>query len=302
MKLHPALRWIIGTAILAALVVWVERKVGWDEVVAAWRHIPPADLVAVVALTLTGYVARAARLIAHFGGALRAAPALSFRVMALHNLANNFMPMRSGELSFPLLLKREFRIPAARSIGALLWLRALDLSAIVIAAGFSLGIDRLGIVVGGLIGFAGLALPPVAYAVLRSRPVPEGGVLARLASGLPVSKGSLLLGQTLTLVQWGTKLAAWAWLLSRLGHIDPVLAWTGAVAGELTSVLPVHGIAGAGTYEAGIVLVLTPLGVPTVDALMAATDLHLFLLGFALLAAGASLLVRRRGPGWSGAE
>lgn len=287
------LRWTVGALLLLALVVWVQRTVGWREVLAAWRHLPPSDLVAVIGLTLSGYLARAARLAVHFGGELALEPVRCFRVMALHNLANNLLPLRSGELSFPLLLRREFGVPASRSVGALLWLRALDLSAIVIAAGWSLGIDRLGIVVGGLIGVAGLVLPTAGYALLRTRPVPANGRLARLASGLPGSARSLGLGQALTLLHWGTKLGAWAWLLARLGGIEPVLAWTGAVAGELTSVLPVHGIAGAGTYEAGVVIVLEPLGVPVADALTAATDLHLFLLGFALLAAAVSVTLRR---------
>lgn len=293
MRLHPAARWILGVGLLLALVIWVERTVGWAEVVGAWRHIPPVDLLAVVVLTLFGYLARAARLAVHFGGALRSAPARCYRVMALHNLANNFLPLRSGELSFPLLLRQEFLVPTARSVGALLWLRAMDLSAIVVAAGFSLGIDRLGPAAGGAIGLAGLVLPPLGYAALKTRPVEGDGLLARLASGLPLSPASLYAGQALTLVHWGAKLSAWAWLISRLGHIEPVLAWAGAVAGELTSVLPIHGVAGAGTYEAGVVLVLNPLGVPTADALTAATDLHLFLLGFTVLAAGAALLVRR---------
>jgi hypothetical protein len=137
-------------------------------------------------------------------------------------------------------------------------------------------------------------MPAVVYRVLSTTTVHGEGILARLASGLPVSGASMVQGHALTLAHWGTKLAAWAWLLSRLGGIDAVLAWTGAVAGELTSVLPIHGIAGAGTYEAGVVLVLSPLGVATDDALIAAADLHLFLLGFSLLAAILSWLFIRR--------
>lgn len=293
MNLHPVLRWVLGIALLVALVLWVQLRVGWVEVIGAWKKIPPTDLLLVCALTLTGYVARAARLAAHFGGALKASPLRCFRVMALHNLANNFMPMRTGELSFPLLLKRDFDLPTARSVGALLWMRALDLSAIAVAAGLSLGIDRLGLPVGMLIGVGGLVLPYLGYVLLTARPVGGDGQLARLASGLPNSAQSLVQGHFFTLLHWGTKLAAWSWILGSIGGIDRVLAWTGAVTGELTSVLPIHGIAGAGTYEGGIVLVLKPLGVPVDSALMAATDLHLFLLGFALLAAaGSCLLVR----------
>jgi hypothetical protein len=248
----------------------------------------------VLALTLVGYIARAARMAVHLGGAVRAEPLRCFRVMALHNLANNFFPMRTGELSFPLLLKRDFGVPTTRSVGALLWLRALDLSAIAVAAGLSLGIDRLGTPVGLAIGIVGLLLPLIGYGLLTIRPLTGEGVLARLASGLPVSTRSLILGQSFTLLHWGAKLAAWSWILASLGGIDRVLAWTGAVAGELTSVLPIHGLAGAGTYEGGIVLVLSPLGVPVESALRAATNLHLFMLGFALVAGITSWALTRR--------
>jgi uncharacterized membrane protein YbhN (UPF0104 family) len=289
-----ALRWTIGAALLVALIAWVQRSVGWGAVFAAWQHIPPADLVAIIALTFAGYVARAARIAVHFSGPLRESPLRCFRVMALHNVANNFLPMRTGELSFPLLLKREFGLAPSRSVGALLWLRALDLGAVFVAAAWSLGIDRLGWLAGGAIGLLGLILPAVVFRILSVTPVHGEGILARLASGLPVSGASMVQGQVLTLVHWGMKLAAWAWLLSSLGGIEPVLAWAGAVAGELTSVLPIHGIAGAGTYEAGVVLVLSPLGVATDSALIAAADLHLFLLGFSLLVAGLSWLFIRR--------
>ena len=147
--MSAALRWTIGIALLLALVGWVQRSVGWLAVVSAWRNIPPADLAAIIALTAAGYVARAARLAVHFSGPLRESPLRCFRVMALHNAANNFLPLRTGELTFPLLLKQEFELPTSRSVGALLWLRALDLSAIVVAVAWSLGIDRLGLVVGG---------------------------------------------------------------------------------------------------------------------------------------------------------
>lgn len=283
----------MGLLLFAALVLWVQRSVGWGTVFAAWRRIPPFDLSMVILLTLAGYLARAARLAAHFGGALRTAPARCFRVMALHNVANNFLPLRTGELSFPLLLRQEFGIDSARSVGALLWLRALDLTAIIVAAALSLGIDRLGVSAGVGLAVLGLVLPAVGWRVLRTRARNEGW-LGRLGSGLPWTTGSLLAGQALTLVHWGTKLAAWAWLIARIGQIDAVLAWTGAVAGELTSILPIHGFAGAGTYEGGIVLVLRPLGVATDQALLAATDLHLFMLAFALVVgAFAWILIRR---------
>jgi hypothetical protein len=179
-KVHPVIQWVVSLGLLAALVVWVERTVGWGPVLAAWQRIPLRDIGAVVLLTLTGYIARAARISFHFGGDVLKDPLLCFRVMALHNVANNFLPMRTGELSFPLLLKRDFGVSRARSLAALLWLRALDLSAIVVAAGLSLGIDQLGTTVGVLIAVLGLGLPSMGYLVLTIRRTEGQSLLARL--------------------------------------------------------------------------------------------------------------------------
>ena len=60
-------------------------------------------------------------------------------------------------------------------------------------------------------------------------------------------------------------------------------SWMGATTGELSSVLPIHGVAGAGTYEAGVLAGLLPWGVDHAEALAAAVNLHLFVLGSTLL-------------------
>ena len=53
LRLHPGLRWFLGFALLAALIVWVQLSVGWADVLGAWRNFPAADLAMVVGLTLT---------------------------------------------------------------------------------------------------------------------------------------------------------------------------------------------------------------------------------------------------------
>ena len=89
------------------------------------------------------------------------------------------------------------------------------------------------------------------------------------------------------------KLAVFAWVLQLFASLTTAAAFAGAIGGDLTSVLPVHGIAGAGTYEAGVVAALTPFGVPLTGALMAAVNLHLFMLGLSLAGGGLALLLRR---------
>ena len=68
----------------------------------------------------------------------------------------------------------------------------------------------------------------------------------------------------------------------------------GAMAGDLTSILPVHGVAGAGTYEAGVVAGLLPFGVAAQPALQAAVNLHIFLLGATLLGGALGFLINGR--------
>jgi hypothetical protein len=86
------------------------------------------------------------------------------------------------------------------------------------------------------------------------------------------------------------KLLGFTLLLGQLGQLPISTAVLGAVGGELSSVLPVHGLAGAGTYEAGILVVLAPLQVAMEQALPAAVTLHLFILGASALGLVPALL------------
>ena len=289
-------RAVVSVLLFVALVVWVQWQVGWSRVFDAWSRVHGLDVFVVLAFTAVGYGARALRLAEHFGSPLRERPWTCLRVMAMHNAANNLLPMRTGELVFPLLLKQEFGVGTARSVASLLWLRALDVLALLFAVALTLGIDRWGPFAAGLVALA-LGIPFVVWIVLRREPsAPRfaARVLALLRSGLPADPGSLLRTQIWTLVHWGSKLAAYAWLVARLGEVPAVAAVLAAVAGEATSVLPVHGLAGAGTYEAGVLAVLKPMGVPLEAAVQAAVNLHLFLLGISVLAAAVALAVPRR--------
>ena len=100
-----------------------------------------------------------------------------------------------------------------------------------------------------------------------------------------------------TLFNWVVKLAVFAWILILFAPLlSPAVALLGAIGGDLTSVLPVHGVAGAGTYEAGVMAALLPFGVPAAQALMAAVNLHLFMLGLSLAGGALALALRHDVP------
>ena len=94
-----------------------------------------------------------------------------------------------------------------------------------------------------------------------------------------------------TLINWAVKLGVFAWILMMFIDIPLAAAWTGAITGDLTSVLPIHGLAGAGTFEAGVVTGLMPYRVSASAALQAAINLHIFVLATTLIGGALSLLL-----------
>lgn len=292
---------VLGAAILIAFAVFVERYLGWATLLAPWRQVPAGAVAIAALLTFASYWLRSARFYDYFRNEMAGQFTLCTKLMLQHNLLNNLLPMRSGELSFPLLMARYFDVPARRSVPALLWFRVLDLHTLGGAA---------------LLALHGWSLPLVSVGLLLWLPLPwllfhfsrrgerwlgrsDQSTLRRRAAdllqGLPQSSGAFWRAWGWTLANWLVKLLAFAWVLQLFIELDWSTAWMGAIGGDLTSVLPVHGIAGAGTYEAGVVAGLLPYDVSAQEALAAAVNLHLFLLGTTL--AGGAMSVAMKGPG-----
>lgn len=290
---------VVGALILIAFAVFVERYLGWAALLAPWREVPPAAIAVAAALTFASYWLRALRFYDYFRADMAGRFALCIKLMLQHNLLNNLLPMRSGELSFPLLMSRYFAVPLQRSLPALLWFRVLDLHTLAVVALLAATGVALPLVLLGLALW--LPLPWLAFRFaarlqrwLGRRPQP--GRVARLAAellrGLPQHRGAFWRAWGWTVLNWLVKLAAFAWVLRLFADSGWAAAVMGAIAGDLTSVLPVHGIAGAGTYEAGVVAGLLPYGVAAAVALAAAVNLHLFLLATTLAGGAVSLMMK----------
>jgi uncharacterized membrane protein YbhN (UPF0104 family) len=124
-------------------------------------------------------------------------------------------------------------------------------------------------------------------------------------TGLPAAPSLFWATWVWTGVNWGVKLLVFAWVLRAFTPMPLPTALMGSVTGELSSVLPFHGLAGAGTYEAGVMAGLVPLGIDLEPAAVGAVNLHLFVLGASVLTGLLALVVPRRGresdPGGAGA-
>lgn len=300
------LGWLAVLAGLLAVVYWI----GPARLFAPWLRIEPWALLIALALMLASYALRALRIQRYFTVALRGRFWATCKLSAWHNLSNNLLPMRAGEVAFPILMQRYFDLPAHRTVPVLLWFRLLDLQAIVVlglaSALWSTGLSR-----DWLWPVAVLLPAPFVVYALRFKMIvwlggmPEdanelgkglrGKLLAALAS-LPEAPGHFASTLWWTWVNWLAKLAALSWLLVALAGVKPAVAMLGAIGGDLTTVLPIHAPGGFGTFEAGVIAAIKPFGVSAQTAVAAAVNLHLFLLGASLLSALLTLGIRSPVP------
>lgn len=290
----------LGFLLLSGLVWLVGEEYGWVSLLSAWQRVPPEALAVAVALMLVSYLLRAVRFFDFFMLRSQRHFVRLLRITVLHNFFNNMMPMRSGEASFPMLMKDYFAVPYRHSGPALLWLRLLDLYALLALAFISLQSLvpwplAVKVVISALVIIAPLSALLVQEKVRRWLLSHQDGSwqskASELMTALPDSPMRFVRALFWTLVNWLVKIAVYAWLLQVFTGLDFYQCWSGATTGELSSVLPIHGIAGAGTYEAGVVAGLLPWQVDASTALAAAVNLHLFVLGTTLLLTGLLVLL-----------
>ncbi|MEM9384311.1 MAG: lysylphosphatidylglycerol synthase domain-containing protein [Pseudomonadota bacterium] len=287
-----------------ALGLWVHLTVGWPRLLTPWIGLTVADYGVLFLGMAIAYLARAARLFDFFRDTVARAPFGLLRLSLLHNLSNHLLPMRTGEAAFPLLMKRYFGVSFADAGLSLVWLRVLDLAALtllastVIARGSPLGPLTQALALTLALGSAA-ALLLLPWAVHLLPAAFDGGRTQRLihaiASNLPRGSAAYARAVLLTLVAWAAKGFALLWLALQFTALSASTAAVGVAAGELSSVLPIHGLAGSGTYEGAMVAALVAVGAEHDVALLAAVNVHLFLLGTAF-ALGVSALLLPRPP------
>jgi hypothetical protein len=286
-----ALGWLLGADAAAGLrSQWVAHGAG-----------PPLLAALLIAAS---HGLRAARLRVEWGPRRGVGLVECLRVSLLHTAAVNLLPMRGGELGFPLLLRRRWGVPLADAAGALLWLRVQDLVVmawlLALAAAAWLAPQGAGAAAAAPV-LAGLATGGFVLAV-RQRPRslprhrPAAGWLARLrlawqralAAATPAS-------WTLTVANWLCKLGGLALLFAAWAQAPVLAAWGGALGGELAAVLPVQAPGGFGSYEAAMAAgarALAPLN--WLPLLTAALAVHVFALALSL--AGAAWALRPAAP------
>lgn len=275
----------ITLAFVLALLLWVD----WRLLGATLRQAALLPVLAGLVLLLASYAVRVSRLAVTLsirGG--RAYLRLA-RLVLVHNALVNLLPMRGGDLAFPLLLKRDYGTRLVDGAALILWLRLQD--ALVLLTLVALVWPGLapGWKAAALIAAiaAAAALPWTLRRANLLLPRPLRSRFARALRLALLRRRREWLTWTWTVINWTLKLAAIAWLLAGFAALPVAAALAGAAAAEGAALLPVQGVAGVGTYEGAIIAALSLQGIDAQIALAAALATHAVVLASSLLAAAA---------------
>ncbi len=291
--------WIIGMLLFSMLVVWIEHAFGWLPIMDVWRQFSVREILTALILIFLSYIIRTMRIFSYFHRIMHGHFLSSLRLVLLHNFFNNILPMRSGEIAFPVLIRKYFSIPVIASIPALLWLRLLDLHFLFMLGSITLINGQLDSNLGILTLTFLSAIPLILFFLPRYLSGRIAGKnecfsqwLQKVRQGLPGSPAGFLISWIWTIANWTVKLIVFAWLLAKFTAASYDTALLGAIAGEFSSILPFHGFAGTGTYEAGVLAALIPQGIPFEAAIQGALNLHLFILGSTIISAVLAILIK----------
>lgn len=268
-----------------ALLAWLAWDGRWQGLTDAFRRLDAIALILATTGFATSYVLRAARVYDEFRRDAQGRFGACLRIVLIHNAMVNVVPFRGGEAAFPVLLGRNFGTPLARAIASLFWFRlqdALVVAVLAVAVWPDLPLPLRFAGIFGLVAFAWYlprwARAPHAWAE-------RGGAAAKLAKlrdAFADSTRHARFGWAWTIANWSVKLATQAWLLSSLLPAGADVGAAGALGAELAAILPVQGVAGFGTYEAGAAAAMLPHGIPFEHGLQAALALHLFVIACAV--------------------
>jgi uncharacterized membrane protein YbhN (UPF0104 family) len=287
---------LVATALLVA-TIWVAASVlDLTAVVSAIIALPAQTAVVIFLLGAVSWLLRGLRTWLLFEQLpLMEALGMSF----VHNTANNLAPMRLGELALPMLARWLGNVEFSVGLTSLLWIRLLDLISLI---GISVCIVFLPTV--GTIMLALLAalvfLTPLLIAIIIPKTqhirLPQILEQARAQLIYEAQNGKRLHRMwRLTILAWLSKIVGMGVLLATLSGIPMTDVITTILGAELSSILPIHGLAGAGSYEAGGIIGSTLMGLSPVLALEMTIQLHIYVLSltavFGIL--GVLLLLKR---------
>lgn len=292
------LRPLASFALTAILCFLLLRRVDVRELGDWLLRVDPRYYAGYVALSVAGLLARTWRYHILIGRWVGFWPIVL--VTAARNFLVDLLPARIGSLSYVYLLTRRFGVPLEPVLSSFVVTFLYDLLAMTLLVGIALVLQfgrfestiGLGLVT-ALLGFAVLAVFLQLGRMLRLvatwlRGSGRGALAARLEeTAREVNRSSrsakmpslLVLSVVIRLLKFA---GYWSLLLGVVHEHDlgarELPFWTvflGITGAELSATLPIHGVAGFGTYETAWTLGFERLGVPSRVAILSGFATHL---------------------------
>jgi hypothetical protein len=298
---------LLTLGVVVAYAAFIQWFWGWDIILAQWAKVGVIPILVALLLLTSTYFLRTWRFYDYFPRETAGHFGTLFRVTQIHNLLNIMMPFRTGETSFPVLMRSEFGIPLARGTSALFVMRLLDLHALLAAAGIGLALASPHYVLAWLIWLGFLLLPVIGFALRKplirlaaaALPARAKALVEEIDRGLPADAMAFARAWMTTIVNWFVKVAVLAWALGLMQVAPFAASFGGALGGELSSVLPVHAPGGVGTYPAGISAGAIAFGASREKAALdilaqASISTHLLIVVSALTGTALALLVPKK--------
>ncbi|MGL1832838.1 lysylphosphatidylglycerol synthase transmembrane domain-containing protein [Rhodocyclaceae bacterium SMB388] len=291
---------LLAIAFSLALLAWLVSDGRGRDLIDMLRRLTPSMIVIALGGLFVSYLLRAMRVYDEFRVNAGGRFGHCLRIVLIHNAMVNVVPFRGGEAAFPLLLRQTFGTPLGRALASLFWFRLQDVFVVAVIAtlvwpGLPPVLRMVGVT--GLICLAWY-LPRWANGpALVATGSANAGRLARLRQAFAESTRHARFGWLWTLANWTVKLAVQAWLLAELLNVALPVGMAGTLGAELAAILPVQGVAGFGTYEAGAAAALLPHGVGLEQGLKAALVLHLVVIASAVSAGAIAWLIPVDEPG-----
>lgn len=273
--------WMLALLLLMALI----RHSDWSLTFSRLMDVPKTVLVICTLGWLSSFLFRAFRFKGEWDAHGKISLWDSLSLTFLHNAAVILVPFRVGELGYPVLVQKLLNVSLQQCIRSLLWLRLQDGIVLLSLTFLLLPFLSTELRIAGLSVVVTLCLATQKWwlRLLRSRHFLIRQVRAFL------HQRSSPWGWFWSAANWIVKLLVVSLMLSNLTGLDTLQTLRGALAGELSALLPLTGPAGLGTYEAGV---WTGLGLTwqEMKGLMGSVLLtHLFFLCISLLGAVVAL-------------
>ncbi|MFA6363349.1 lysylphosphatidylglycerol synthase transmembrane domain-containing protein [Methanoregula sp.] len=307
-RIRPYTKYIalILTIILVALLL---TQVSLKDVITTLTQINPLYLLAGFVLYTCTYFFRAWR----FHVLLNNEVSLGelFNIECVHNMMNNLLPARTGELSYVYLLKKKNNRTTGDGLATLLVARILDFIGLAIIFFVSIllikdvpGIIRnalwlialftiVVLVILAVLLFTGRAvlafLQKIAgrFHIENNRVInyllKKGNETVESLEKIQIKKGGLFL-IVLSLLIWGLNYVMVYLLITGMNVQFPFLLVTvGCTFILLTTLLPIQGLGGFGTTETVWTLVFVPLGMSLNDAIISGFCYHIILIFYFII-------------------